>query len=102
VPYPVFRTLEDYFHALMHVMLVLTGMRVQAEEPTNTGRIDQVLDTGSHIYVFEYKLDQPAQEALAQIIAKGYAEKYRATGKPITRVGISFSTQDRNLAEWVA
>lgn len=100
VPYPVFKTHEDYFHALMHVVLVLTGMMVQAEAPTNRGRIDQVLETGDRIYLFEYKLDGTPEEALAQIRQMGYAEKYHLSNKPITLVGIAFSTADRNIAAW--
>jgi hypothetical protein len=101
VPYPLFRTREDYFHALMHVMLVLTDMRVQAEEPTNTGRIDQVLDTGSHIYVFEYKLDQPAQEALAHIKANGYAKSTALLANPPYRsASVSAPKTGTSLSGW--
>jgi Predicted AAA-ATPase/PD-(D/E)XK nuclease superfamily len=100
VPYPVFRTHEDYFHALMHVMLVLTGMKVQAEEMTNVGRMDNVLDTGTRIYIFEYKIDKPAEEALAQIMEKGYQEKLLIHNKPVTLVGVCFGTGERNITEW--
>ena len=67
---------------------------------TNRGRIDQVLDTGERIYIFEYKLDGTVEEALAQIREKGYAEKYLLRNKPITLVGVAFSTADKNIKEW--
>ena len=34
--------------------------------------------------------------------AKGYAEKYRVDGRPVTKVGLSFSSTDRNITEWIA
>jgi ATP-dependent exoDNAse (exonuclease V) beta subunit len=83
-------------------MLTLTGMRVQAEEPTNVGRVDNVLDTGERIYIFEYKIDQPAQDALVQIREKGYYEKYRLHNKPIILVGVTFGTEAKNITAWKA
>jgi hypothetical protein len=52
------------------------------------------------IYVMELKYDHTAQEALDQINRKGYAEKYRLDGRPITKVGIAFSSEERNITEW--
>jgi hypothetical protein len=33
-------------------------------------------------------------------VAKGYAEKYRMDGRPVTKVGIAFSSEKRNITEW--
>lgn len=41
-----------------------------------------------------------AEEALDQIDRKGYAGKYRLDGRPVTNVGISFSSEERNITEW--
>ena len=41
-----------------------------------------------------------AQSAIDQINTKGYAEKYRLDGRPVTKVGIAFSSTERNIAEW--
>ncbi|MEB3221911.1 MAG: PD-(D/E)XK nuclease domain-containing protein, partial [Candidatus Sericytochromatia bacterium] len=35
--------------------------------------------------------------ALAQLQAKGYAEKYREPGVTVTLVGIEFSREERNV-----
>ena len=37
---------------------------------------------------------------LAQINQRGYANKYALDGRPITKVGISFSSKERNITEW--
>jgi len=37
---------------------------------------------------------------LDQINRKGYADKYALDGKPITQVGIVFSSKERNIIDW--
>lgn len=37
--------------------------------------------------------------ALDQINQKGYAEKYRLDGRPVTKVGIAFSSEERNITD---
>ena len=32
--------------------------------------------------------------------AKGYADKYAPDGRPVTKIGIAFSTNERNISEW--
>ena len=54
------------------------------------------------IYIFELKVDEPVDEAFRQIRAKGYAEPYRADGRPIWLVGLSFDSKTRRLAGCVA
>jgi len=48
------------------------------------------------------KYDHSAQEALDQINERGYAEKYRLDGRPVTKVGIAFSSKERNITGWLA
>ena len=54
------------------------------------------------IYVMEIKYEHTPDEALSQIDRKGYAEKYRLDGRPVTKIGISFSSKERNITEWKA
>ncbi len=102
VPYQIAGTQEAYFHSIVHVCLTLTGYVVHSEIPTNQGRMDAVLDTGEHIYIFEFKLRESAGEALAQIRTKGYPERYRAAGKTLTLIGVAFDTEAKNVKEWKA
>ena len=76
------------------------GADIIAEEPTAKGRADIILKVQKGIYVIELKYDGTAEEALAQIDQRGYAEKYRLDGRPITKVGIAFSSKERNITEW--
>lgn len=52
------------------------------------------------MYVFEFKVVElaGAGSALAQLKAKGYADRYRGRGLPIHLVGIEFSRETRTLA----
>jgi hypothetical protein len=52
-----------------------------------------------HVFVFEFKVVEQAArgDALAQIKAQGYADKYRARGEPVHLIGIEFSRAARNL-----
>ena len=49
----------------------------------------------------EVKLDRPAREALEQIDKKEYLIPYTLDGRKLTKIGISFSTEQHNIAEWV-
>ena len=52
------------------------------------------------VYLFEFKVveSQPAGGALAQLRERGYADKYRASGRPIHLIGVEFSKETRNVA----
>ena len=52
------------------------------------------------IYVMELKYDDTADAALDQIDRRGYADKYALDGRLVTRVGISFSSEERNITDW--
>jgi hypothetical protein len=91
---------EHYYHALLYTLLMAFGADVRAEEPTAKGQTDLTLLMPKGIYVMEIKYDHTAQEALDQINRKGYAEKYALDGRPVTKVGIAFSSEERNITEW--
>ena len=92
---------EHYYHALLYTLLTAFGADIRAEEPTAKGSTDITLLMPKGIYVMELKYDKSAQEALDQVNEKGYAEKYRLDGRPVTKVGISFSSKDRNITEFL-
>ena len=91
---------ERHYHVILYTLLVAFGADIRAEEPTAKGRADIVLKMPKHIYVVELKVDDTADNALAQINTRGYAKKYRLDGRPVTKVGIAFSSKERNITEW--
>lgn len=52
-----------------------------------------------NVYLFEFKVVElvPEGRALQQIIDKGYADKYQASGQPIHLVGVEFSKLSRSV-----
>ena len=101
LPYRLFAKQEKYFHSIMHVLFGITGMQVYSEVQTNKGRMDTVVATPDRILIFEFKIDQPATAALQQIRDKGYPERFCQQGKDTVLIGVSFSTEDRGVGEWV-
>ena len=92
---------EHYYHALLYTLLTAFGADVRAEEPTAKGRSDLVLLMPKGIYIMELKYDDTALNALEQIDEKGYARKYLADGRPVTKVGLAFSSEERNITEYL-
>ena len=91
---------EHYYHALLYTLLMAFGADVRAEEPTAKGCSDITLLMPKGIYVMELKYNDTADVALEQINHKGYADKYALDGRPVTKVGIAFSSEERNIADW--
>ena len=82
IPYSLFDKQEKYFHSIMHVLLGTTGMQTFSEVLTNRGRMDTVVVTPKNVLIFEFKIDQPAAEALQQIQEQGYAERFAQVKTP--------------------
>ncbi|MFN3786273.1 MAG: PD-(D/E)XK nuclease domain-containing protein [Thiothrix sp.] len=91
---------EHYYHSLIYLVFYYLGLYTESEVSTNDGRLDCVVQTPTHIYVIEFKLDKNAAAALQQITDKGYAEKYRADPRPKVLVGINFSSEMKTVADW--
>jgi hypothetical protein len=92
---------EGLYHGLLHVVFKFLGMHIQSEVHSARGRADAVVHTANDIFIFEFKFNKTASEALAQIREKGYADKYRNAGKKLTGIGVNFSTEARGIDEWV-
>lgn len=91
---------EQNFQNVFYLVFTLLGQWSTVEETSSFGRADCILQNGNYIYIFEFKRDKSAEEALNQIEESKYAAPYLAGGKTIVKIGASFSTKDRNLAEW--
>jgi hypothetical protein len=90
---------EQMWQTIVYVVLKALGVGVFGEVKTNDGRIDMVVDLPNDIYIIEFKLDKPAAEAMEQIKSKEYAGKYALSGKRITLIAISFSSEKRTIVE---
>jgi hypothetical protein len=90
---------EGHYHAVFYTLLTLLGLQLHCEVQTNQGRIDDIIQTNQTIYILEFKIGK-AEQALAQIIKKGYAEPYSSQGKKILLIGIGFDAKKHNIHDW--
>lgn len=100
IPYAHRSDMEENYQNIIFSVFRLLGATIHNEVHLNNGRIDTVIVNHNHIYIFEFKMDQTADMAIAQIKEKGYANPYLNDGKTITMIGINFSRVERNIVEW--
>ena len=79
---------------------MLLGKFVRTEIHSAKGRADCIVETDDYVYIFEFKRDASAKEALAQIEAQNYAAPYSADKRKLFKIGVNFSTEERNITEW--
>ena len=92
---------ERYFHYTFYLLLRLMSVyTVLTEMQQSEGRVDCIVETPLYVYIFEFKLDGTAAEALQQIVEKGYARPYEADARQVVKVGVSFSSQTGTIEEW--
>ena len=91
---------EAYYHSVVFLVFQYLGQFIDAEVNTSDGRIDAVVQTDTHVYVIEFKLDDSADAALAQIQQKGYAAKYKNADKEVWALGINFSSESKSVDDW--
>ena len=92
---------EKHFQYTFYLILRLIGVYcLRIEQTQSRGRVDCILETPQYVYIFEFKLDGTADEALRQIEEKGYAQPYLTDKRKIVRIGVVFSSQTRTISEW--
>ena len=91
---------EKHVQTVIYVLFRWLGFYTQSEVNTSKGRLDCILFAPKQIFIIEFKVDESAEKALAQINEKGYAEPYRADGRPIVKIGVNFSSAERTIEEW--
>lgn len=102
VPYTDNTHYEGHYQSILYIIFSLFGQLTDIEVRTPTGRIDVVVHTAARLFIIETKINGSAAQALAQIRDKRYADRFALMHKPITLVGINFSTDERNITDWVS
>ena len=90
---------EGYYASIFYSYFAALGLEITVEDSTNKGRIDMTVRFNGRIYLFEFKVVEmvPEGKALEQLKTKGYADKYRQYGEPISLIGVEFSRESRNI-----
>ncbi|MCI6188149.1 MAG: PD-(D/E)XK nuclease domain-containing protein, partial [Spirochaetia bacterium] len=97
---------ENYYESVTHLMFRMTGMRVVSELQSVAGRSDVVVATKDSVFIFELKMDkgrpfeEVAEDALKQIDANGYCERFAVSGKNMYKIGVVFSSEEKGMVGW--
>ena len=86
---------KRYFQLFMKML----GAEVRTEQASARGYADAIVETKKAVYVFEFKFNKSAKAAIRQIREKGYADAYKVGKRPVTLIGINFSSKKRNIDE---
>jgi Predicted AAA-ATPase/PD-(D/E)XK nuclease superfamily len=89
---------ENFYHAIIYLVFNLLGIRMHVEVSAQEGRIDAMVETDTHIYLFEFKKNRKAAVAIQQMKDKNYAALYSLSQKQIVLVGVSFTMQGKGIS----
>ena len=85
---------ERYFQYTIYLVLRMISIySVFIEKEQSQGRVDCIVETPDYVYIFEFKLDGSAEQALQQIKDKGYARPYLADSRKLYQIGVNFSSE---------
>ena len=95
------RERERYFHYTFYLLMrMVSCYSVYTEKQQSEGRVDCIIETPGYIYIFEFKLDGTADEALQQIEDKGYARPYETDTRKLFKIGTVFSSETGTVSDW--
>ena len=100
-PYELNDKTERHYQVVLYLIFKLMGQFTQAEVRSAKGRADAIVQTPKFVYIFEFKLNGTAEEALQQINDKGYAVPFQSDNRQIVKVGVEFSAEIRNVNRWL-
>ncbi len=98
--YQIVGDTELYFHNVTSLVFKLLGFYTDVERHTTDGRMDMLVQTKDYIYIFEFKIDKSADEALKQIEEKQYAKPFETDLRKLYKIGVNFSSTTRRIESW--
>ena len=101
VPYCDNTDYEGHYQQMMYVIFSILDNYVDVEVRTPRGRVDMVLRTATHLYLFELKLGKSADAAMRQIDLKEYPKRFALCGLPIVKVAINFDMDKHTITDWI-
>ena len=101
VPYDLIKDTENHYQTVIFIICKLIGFIVEAEYKIVNGRIDMIVRTDNFLYLFEFKFDKSAEEALEQIDSKDYPLAFQQDERKLYKIGVNFSSQTKNIDEYI-
>ena len=101
IDYAMRKDKEYHFQYTLYLIFsLMSTYSVKIEQHNSQGRADLIVETSQYVYIFEFKLDGKADEALAQIEDKQYAKPYMTDKRQIIKVGASFGRKSGTIDDW--
>jgi hypothetical protein len=92
---------EDHFQNAIYLVFSLLGYRARVEQRMARGRIDLSVESADYIYLFEFKVDRSANEAMEQMRGRAYWKGFLASGKKIFLIAANFRSSTRTLDDCI-
>ena len=93
---------ETHFHYTFYIIFrLLSCYTTLLEKQNSKGRADIIIESDNDIYIFEFKLDGSAEEALQQIEDKQYTLPYLQDKRKLHKIGVNISSVTRTVDEWL-
>ena len=92
---------RDFQYTFYLLLRMISCYFVFVEKETSEGRADCVIEAQDYIYIFEFKRDGTAAEAIKQINTKGYANEYAGDKRKLFKIGCNFSTETGTVDDWM-
>ena len=89
---------ENFYHAIIYLVFSILGIKMPVEINTQEGRIDAVVETDTHIYIFEFKKNRKPDVAMQQMKDRNYAAHYGLSKKQIVLIGVCFTMQKKGIS----
>ena len=93
---------ETHFSYTFYLIFrMLSCYTTLIEKQNSKGRADIIIETDNDIFIFEFKLDGSAEEALKQIEEQQYAVPYLDDKRTVHKIGVNISSESRTVEEWL-
>ena len=101
IPYELNDRTERHYQVVFYLVFRLMGQFAETEVRSAHGRADAIVRTSDYLFVFEFKLNGTAEEALQQIGDRGYLIPFTADSRRLVKIGVEFDAAERNLGRWI-
>ena len=91
---------RDFQYTFYLILRLMSVYMVYIEKQSSQGRADCIIETDKYVYIFEFKLNGTADEALQQIEDRGYALPYDSDSRTIYKIGCSYSSETGTIEDW--
>ncbi len=101
IPYSLQIAKEAYYHSLLYAILRCLNFDVASEVMTSRGRIDMIFSIKNRLFVFEFKINSTAHNALQQIKNNTYYQKFIEPDRKLLLIGVNFDSKTKLISDWL-